>query len=137
MIPLPVVSPALTGTVSVVFFNAVKPVGTATLTQLGVGVGVGVGLGVLATQPPFEQCVPAEQDLPHEPQFSLLVSKFISQPSAGLPLQSAKPIGQTSGVGVGVGVGVGACTSNAPMSVPSPPLAFMIAGLSTGRGSPR
>ena len=46
-------------------------------------------------------------------------------------------VGFGVGLGVGVGVGIGACTSNAPMSDPSPPSAFAIFGLSTGRVRPR
>ena len=40
-------------------------------------------------------------------------------------------------VGVGVGVGTAVCTSKAPMSLPSPPVALAILGSLNGRVSPR
>jgi hypothetical protein len=41
-------------------------------------------------QPPLEQ-VPAPQLTPQAPQLAVSASRFVSQPSAGAPLQSANP----------------------------------------------
>ena len=50
-----------------------------------------------------------------------------------VPLHLGVPVG----VGVGVGGGADACTSNAPMSLPSPPGGLGIPGKTTGRVKPR
>src|SRR5262249_19874789 len=43
------------------------------------------------TQVPFEQCVNTKQTFPQCPQLFELVLRLVSQPSAGLPLQSPQP----------------------------------------------